>query len=117
MPTLRYGVFGDIHSNLAALHAVWEAMEREGVDRYLCLGDIVGYGAEPEACCDRVRELCEVTLLGNHDAAVAGRMDYSYYYDAARSVLDNHAAVLSDDIHTTAAGEGAARAPAIPPRG
>ncbi len=52
------------------------------------LGDIVGYGASPNECCDLVRSDAEVTILGNHDAAVAGRMDYSFYYDAARHALD-----------------------------
>lgn len=86
---MRYAVFSDVHGNIEALEAViarFEAMG--GIDHWFCLGDIVGYGAEPDACCTRIRELADVTLLGNHDAAVAGRMDYSYYYDAAREALD-----------------------------
>lgn len=86
---MRYAIISDIHGNIEALDAILKRFEElGGIDAYYCLGDIVGYGAEPEACCTRVRELCEVTLLGNHDAAVAGRMDYSYYYDAAREALD-----------------------------
>ncbi|MBX2813705.1 MAG: metallophosphatase family protein [Myxococcales bacterium] len=86
---MKYAIVSDIHGNIEALEAILAVFEeRGGVDAYYCLGDIVGYGAEPQACCDRVRELCAVTLLGNHDAAVAGRMDYSYYYDAARDALD-----------------------------
>lgn len=86
---MRYALISDIHGNIEALEEVLKRFEELGsIDKYFCLGDIVGYGAEPEACCTRVRELCEVTLLGNHDAAVAGRMDYSYYYDAAREALD-----------------------------
>ncbi len=85
---MRYAIISDIHGNIEALEAILSKFREIGVDKYFCLGDIVGYGAEPEACCSRVRELCEVTLLGNHDAAVAGRMDYSYYYDAAREALD-----------------------------
>lgn len=85
---MRYAIISDIHGNIEALDAILKQFEGLGVDKYFCLGDIVGYGAEPEACCSRVKELCEVTLLGNHDAAVAGRMDYSYYYDAAREALD-----------------------------
>jgi len=57
----------------------------------------VGYGASPNACCDLVRKNTEVTLLGNHDAAVAGRMDYSFYYDAARHALDWSASVITDE--------------------
>lgn len=86
---MRYAILSDVHGNIEALDAILDRFEAiGGIDAYYCLGDIVGYGAEPQACCDRIRELCEVTLLGNHDAAVAGRMDYSYYYDAAREALD-----------------------------
>jgi predicted phosphodiesterase len=86
---MRYAIISDIHGNIEALEAILAKFrEIGGIDKWYCLGDIVGYGAEPEACCSLVRETCEVTLLGNHDAAVAGRMDYSYYYDAAREALD-----------------------------
>jgi predicted phosphodiesterase len=86
---MRVAIFSDVHGNIEALEAVLEALDGQGsIDRYVCLGDIVGYGADPDACCTRIRALSEVTLLGNHDAAVAGRMDYSYYYDAAREALD-----------------------------
>lgn len=86
---MRYAILSDIHGNIEALETIVARLkEIGGIDAWYCLGDIVGYGAEPNACCDLIRELCEVTLLGNHDAAVAGRMDYSYYYDAAREALD-----------------------------
>lgn len=95
---MRYGIISDIHGNIEALEAIFERFEVLGnIDKYYCLGDIVGYGAEPEACCTLVRERCELTLLGNHDAAVAGRMDYSYYYDAAREALDWCAERLSTE--------------------
>lgn len=94
---MRYGLFSDTHANLEALDAVFRCFERERVDALVCLGDTVGYGAQPNECCDRVRENTRYTVLGNHDAAVAGRMDYSYYYDAAREALDMHASVLSDE--------------------
>ena len=57
----------------------------------------MGYGASPNECCELVRKACAVTLLGNHDAAVSGRMDYSFYYDAARHALDWTAARLAPD--------------------
>jgi diadenosine tetraphosphatase ApaH/serine/threonine PP2A family protein phosphatase len=91
---MRYAILSDVHSNIEALTAVLRALEAEGVDSYICLGDVVGYGASPNECCDLLRELCDVTLLGNHDAAVAGRMDYSFYYDAARQALDWSGSVL-----------------------
>ena len=91
---MRYGIFSDTHANIEALLAVIDAFSRENIDRYVCLGDTVGYGASPNECCDKIRELAAHTILGNHDAAVAGRMDYSYYYDAARDALDLHAGEL-----------------------
>src|SRR4051794_31373325 len=92
---MRIGIFSDTHSNLEALTAVLGAFKSEGVDKLVCLGDTVGYGASPNECCDLVREAAAFTILGNHDAAVAGRMDYSYYYDAARQALDMHASILT----------------------
>ena len=92
---MRYGIFSDTHANIEALTAVLEAYEGLGIDRFVCLGDTVGYGASPNPCCDLIRDKAVFTILGNHDAAVAGRMDYSYYYDAARNALDKHAAELS----------------------
>ena len=65
---MRYAIFGDIHANLEALNSVIQRAEEEGVDRYICLGDIVGYNANPCECMDRVRELNpEVIVKGNHD--------------------------------------------------
>jgi predicted phosphodiesterase len=93
---MRFGIFSDTHANLEALSAVLEAYRSENIDRYYCLGDTVGYGGSPEECVSIVRELSSVTILGNHDAAVSGRMDYSYYYEAARHALDVHAALISE---------------------
>src|SRR5438067_12859362 len=85
---MRTAILTDIHANLEALTACISAAEAQKVDRFVCLGDTVGYGADPNACCDLVRKHAQFAVLGNHDAAVAGRMDYSYYYAAAREVLD-----------------------------
>ncbi len=94
---MRIGVFSDIHANYEALSAVVEAYKHERIDVYYSLGDTVGYGGSPNECADLVRKIAKKTILGNHDAAVAGRMDYSYYYEAARQALDAHAAVLTPD--------------------
>ena len=85
---MRYGIISDLHGNIEALEATLKSLESENIDKYVCLGDVVGYGANPEECVNRVRGLTEVSILGNHDAAVSDRMDYSYYYDAARQALD-----------------------------
>lgn len=92
---MRLGILSDIHANYEALSAAIEAYKDEDIDQYYCLGDTVGYGGSPNECSDLVRELVVATILGNHDAAVAGRMDYSYYYEAARHALDLHAQLLS----------------------
>jgi diadenosine tetraphosphatase ApaH/serine/threonine PP2A family protein phosphatase len=92
---MRLGIFSDVHANLEALGAVFEAYRKEAIDVYYCLGDTVGYGGSPNECADLVREIAKATILGNHDAAVSGRMDYSYYYEAARHALDAHASMIS----------------------
>jgi diadenosine tetraphosphatase ApaH/serine/threonine PP2A family protein phosphatase len=97
---MRIGLFSDTHANLEALGSVLDALDAAKVDQLVCLGDTVGYGADPNPCCDLVRTRAAFCILGNHDAAVAGRMDYSYYYDAARQALDLHASLLSAENMT-----------------
>jgi predicted phosphodiesterase len=92
---MRVAIFSDVHANYEALSAVVEAYKHERVEVYYCLGDTVGYGGSPNECAEVVREVALKTILGNHDAAVAGRMDYSYYYEAARHALDSHASALT----------------------
>jgi diadenosine tetraphosphatase ApaH/serine/threonine PP2A family protein phosphatase len=94
---MRIGILSDIHSNLEALTETLTSLEKLRPDTIVCLGDVVGYGASVNECCRLVRERADVTLLGNHDAAVAGRMDYSFYYDAARHALDWTASRIEPD--------------------
>lgn len=84
---MRYGIFGDVHSNLAALEAVLAAFQQEGVDRYLCLGDIVGYGADAQECVARVRALAPVIVAGNHDWAVGERLPLDFFNSHARAAI------------------------------
>lgn len=65
-------LISDVHSNLAALEAVLAEIDVLGCDRIWCLGDTVGYAAQPAECLDLVLARCEVVLAGNHDLAVAG---------------------------------------------
>ena len=68
----RFALISDIHSNLTALQAVLERIEAEGLDEIWCLGDVVGYGAEPNECVEIVRRIADGrTIIGNHDIAVA----------------------------------------------
>jgi predicted phosphodiesterase len=68
---VRIATLSDIHSNLEALERLFQALEKVDVDAIYCLGDIVGYNADPSRCVDLVREHCTGIVLGNHDAAVA----------------------------------------------
>ena len=67
---IRYGVISDIHGNAQALMAVYEKLGEMSVDRIICLGDIVGYGASPAKCLDLVLSYCDEIVRGNHDEAV-----------------------------------------------
>jgi diadenosine tetraphosphatase ApaH/serine/threonine PP2A family protein phosphatase len=64
---MRRALISDIHGNLEALEVVLSDINVQGITEIFCLGDIVGYGPNPRECIDRVREVCKVTLLGNHD--------------------------------------------------
>jgi diadenosine tetraphosphatase ApaH/serine/threonine PP2A family protein phosphatase len=80
---MRYLVISDIHGNLEALEAVLaDAAEYDAV---LCLGDLIGYGPNPNEVVDRVRELPNLTsLVGNHDLAALGRLDLDAFNSYAR---------------------------------
>ena len=75
MAKIKYGIFSDIHSNLEALYAVLQDMEAQGVTHPVCLGDIVGYNANPRECVRLVRELKCPVIKGNHDEMVADCME------------------------------------------
>ncbi len=65
-----FAVISDIHGNLEAMEAALEDIDRRSIKKLYCLGDIVGYGANPKECLDLAIERCEVLLCGNHDQAV-----------------------------------------------
>lgn len=69
---MKYAIISDIHANLEALTAVLEEIDRLGVDQVVCLGDVVGYNANPNECAQIVRERNIPTILGNHDAVACG---------------------------------------------
>jgi diadenosine tetraphosphatase ApaH/serine/threonine PP2A family protein phosphatase len=85
---MRVAAITDIHANLPALEAVLAASETAGVEEVWCLGDIVGYGVEPDACTDLVREHCSVCLSGNHDIAVLGGLDIGAFSEAAAVAVE-----------------------------
>jgi predicted phosphodiesterase len=81
---VTYAIVSDIHANLQALRAALEEIDRIGVDVLLCLGDLVGYNAEPDECLREVLARAKLTVRGNHDRAVAGLMDLGWFNDVAR---------------------------------
>ena len=84
---MRYAVLSDIHSNLEALTAVLEHLASERIDTYLCLGDVVGYGAEPSACLNRLEACQTVVVAGNHDLACVGRLTLEWFNELAREAI------------------------------
>lgn len=84
---MRYGIIGDIHANLDALDAVLDRLDAESLDRILCIGDIVGYGAQPTECLARLRDRNVLSVAGNHDLAAAGALDITYFNDTARTAI------------------------------
>jgi len=85
---MRVAVFSDIHANLPALEAVLRDSDEVGVAERWCLGDVIGYGAQPDACVELTRERCEVCLVGNHDLAALGELDTSTFSAAAAAAVE-----------------------------
>lgn len=84
---MRVAAITDIHANLPSLEAVLGAIDAAGADEIWCLGDVVGYGADPDRCADLVRERCDLCLVGNHDLAVLGALDISAFSEAAAAAV------------------------------
>jgi diadenosine tetraphosphatase ApaH/serine/threonine PP2A family protein phosphatase len=94
---MKYGIFSDIHSNIEALEKVLDALQEEGVDGYVCGGDIVGYGTNPRECIDKVRELNPIIVCGNHDWAVGGTIGTEYFNDYAKVAIEWTRKILNDE--------------------
>jgi predicted phosphodiesterase len=81
---VRVAVISDVHGNLPALESVLAAIEQEGTSELWCLGDLVGYNADPEACTRTVVKEADLCLAGNHDLVVNGSVDMAVFaHDAA----------------------------------
>ena len=79
---MRVLVLSDIHSNLAAFEAVLSAAGE--VDQVWCMGDLVGYGPDPNECVERIREFPHICVAGNHDWGVLGKLDLNDFNPNAR---------------------------------
>lgn len=87
-PSAKYALLGDIHSNLDALTVVLADAKERQCTHYACVGDVVGYNANPRECLDLVRELNCVTVRGNHDHYCASGEDLEGFHPLAADVVD-----------------------------
>lgn len=95
-----YGVVADIHGNREALSASLKMLENRGVQSIVCLGDVVGYNADPDECVAMVRNRCAATIAGNHDLIGLGRLDFRRCSNKAEYSLRRTRRMLSSQSST-----------------
>ena len=84
---MRYFIFSDIHGNLEALSVVLAQIEEVTPDKIFCLGDVVGYGPNPNECIELIHQRAHATIMGNHDHAVLGLTDITYFNQYAKTAV------------------------------
>ena len=84
---MRYAIISDIHSNLEALTKALEVIEQHSVDEIICLGDIVGYGANPNECIELIQQRCRYVIKGNHDEAILTPILTQRFTEDARAAI------------------------------
>ena len=87
LQTMKLALISDIHGNLPALEAVLKRIDQSGADAIVCMGDLVGYGPQPNEVIDLVRSRNIPCVEGNHDAGVNGRMPLGFFREPNQSVL------------------------------
>jgi diadenosine tetraphosphatase ApaH/serine/threonine PP2A family protein phosphatase len=92
---VRYAVLSDVHGNIEALDAAFALIRDD--DDVLCLGDMVGYGPNPNECVDRLRARVTAAVLGNHDVAAIDNYGLDYFNAAAREAIEWTQGVLRQD--------------------
>lgn len=97
---MRYGVLSDIHGNLFALRTAIECLTREGVDGWLCAGDTIGYGPQPNECVETIAELDALCVAGNHELILLGKLDGQRSGRLARETLRWTRTVLRQDCRS-----------------
>jgi predicted phosphodiesterase len=96
---MRYAIISDIHGNLEALQAVLQAAQQQNVQALLNIGDTLGYGASPMECFHLLKNINATSVAGNHDWAVAGRLDASYFpEDAKDAAMWTRSQISIEDI-------------------
>lgn len=94
---MQVAIVSDIHGNRQAFDAVLEDIAGSPCRELWCLGDLVGYGADPDACVERARELCTVCLAGNHDLGVTGALALGDFSAGARLAAEWTQGVIAPD--------------------
>ncbi|MDO8281505.1 MAG: metallophosphoesterase family protein [Thermodesulfovibrionia bacterium] len=94
---MRYALISDVHSNLEALNAVIEKVKADKVDKVIILGDIVGYGPDPNECIDTLRKFADILIAGNHDHGAVGMTDISCFNNHAKAAIQWTTGVLSEE--------------------
>ncbi len=94
---MKIAVISDIHGNLEALKEVLADIERAGVDSIICLGDIIGYGPEPERSAQLIRSMAIPRVIGNHELALAKPEFLSWFNDIARESVLLSQKLLSEE--------------------
>ena len=95
---MRYAIISDIHGNLEAFETALKTIKKQETDRILFLGDIVGYGPNPNECLDLLLKEADLTLGGNHDWAVVGKTDDDYFNPFAKAAVDWTGSELRNDL-------------------
>ncbi len=101
---MRYAIISDIHGNLEALKKVLRAVKKNGADEIICLGDIVGYGPNPNECVERISERDIRTVAGNHDYAVIDESLIAGFNAAAAQAIKWTISVLTPENQEFLAG-------------
>jgi predicted phosphodiesterase len=94
---VRVAIVSDIHGNRQAFEAVLEAIAESDCEEVWCLGDLVGYGAEPDACVELARRHCAICLAGNHDLGVTGELELADFSAGARLAAEWTAGVIAPE--------------------
>jgi putative phosphoesterase len=94
---MRYAVISDIHSNLEALIKVLDEIHKKHVDEIICLGDIIGYGANPDEVVELIRQEVKYAVMGNHDNALFDDSTFTKLNPYAKAALEYNFELLSDE--------------------
>ena len=93
---MRFAIISDVHGNLESLRTAFALLEND--DRLLCLGDMVGYGPNPNECVEMIRNRSYATVLGNHDVAAIDNFGIEYFNPAARAAIEWTQTVINDGV-------------------